>query len=203
VTQDHRAARHGVEHDGHDGQVDTRRRMIDTALELIADNGYAGMSLQMVATATGVTKAAVYYHFRTKAELLDAILQQLFAGARPPESNTSIRSRRARLTGAAERLLDALTHSRRALAVINGDPAIRRHTTFLALVEDVRKETIVAVYGENPTSEDLASFYLATSAVNTLPNLEHLTDTELVQALRPPVYRALGLRYPPPTRGRA
>lgn len=44
------------------------------ALELFARHGVSGTSLQMIADALGVTKAAVYYHFRTKDEIVRAVL---------------------------------------------------------------------------------------------------------------------------------
>ncbi|WP_197380511.1 TetR/AcrR family transcriptional regulator [Mycolicibacterium mengxianglii] len=43
------------------------------ALDLIAEHGVGGMSLQMIADAIGVTKAAVYHQFRTKDEIVIAV----------------------------------------------------------------------------------------------------------------------------------
>jgi AcrR family transcriptional regulator len=51
------------------------RRVLDVALDLFSRQGYDGTSLQLIADRLGVTKAAVYYHFRTKGEILAALLQ--------------------------------------------------------------------------------------------------------------------------------
>jgi AcrR family transcriptional regulator len=44
-------------------------RIVDVALELFARQGYGGTSLRHIAERLGVSKAAVYYHFRTKDEI--------------------------------------------------------------------------------------------------------------------------------------
>ena len=176
--------------------VDTRARMIDLAIDLVAERGYEGTSLQMVADAAGVTKAAVYYHFRTKAELLDGILQRLFADGPIVPDAQALRSRRGRLTWAAEQILETLTRERRVLSVVNSDPLIRKHPTFVSLVEERRLWALHAIYGDDPTLQEQAAFFLATSAVHALPQLEALTDDELVDALRPAIYRTLGIPVP-------
>src|SRR5271166_5416892 len=45
-------------------------RIISAALELFAEHGVGGTSLQMIADAIGVTKAAVYHQFKTKEEIV-------------------------------------------------------------------------------------------------------------------------------------
>ena len=54
---------------------DTRTRLLETALELFTRHGVEGTSLQMIADALGVTKAAVYYHFKTKDEITEAVTE--------------------------------------------------------------------------------------------------------------------------------
>jgi AcrR family transcriptional regulator len=51
-----------------------RRAIVDAAVTLFATNGYRGTSVAAVAEAAGVTDAGVLYHFRTKADLLLAVL---------------------------------------------------------------------------------------------------------------------------------
>ncbi len=57
----------------------TRDRILRVALELIADRGYAGTSTREIAEHLGFTKAALYYHFRTKDDLLAAIVGPVMA----------------------------------------------------------------------------------------------------------------------------
>jgi AcrR family transcriptional regulator len=54
---------------------ETRSRLLDTALGLFTAHGVEGTSLQMIADALGVTKAAVYYHFKTKDEITEAVAE--------------------------------------------------------------------------------------------------------------------------------
>ena len=53
---------------------DTRRRILDVATELFRDRGYAGTSIRDIADGLGMTKAALYYHFTCKDDMLDALV---------------------------------------------------------------------------------------------------------------------------------
>jgi AcrR family transcriptional regulator len=56
---------------------DTRQRIQDVALELFAEHGYEKTSLREIAERLQVTKAALYYHFKTKEEILVGIFEDL------------------------------------------------------------------------------------------------------------------------------
>ncbi|MBM9620144.1 TetR/AcrR family transcriptional regulator [Streptomyces zhihengii] len=56
---------------------DTRQRIQDVALELFAEQGYEKTSLREIAEALGVTKAALYYHFRTKEDIVISLFRDL------------------------------------------------------------------------------------------------------------------------------
>jgi AcrR family transcriptional regulator len=58
--------------------ADTRRRLIEVAVGLFTRHSFAGTSLQMIADEMGFTKAAIYYHFRTREELLAAVVEPIF-----------------------------------------------------------------------------------------------------------------------------
>ena len=47
-----------------------RERILDVALELFNEQGYEKTSLRQIAERLGVTKAALYYHFRSKSDIL-------------------------------------------------------------------------------------------------------------------------------------
>ncbi len=55
----------------------TRQRIQDVALELFAEQGYEKTSLREIAERLDVTKAALYYHFKTKEEILVSIYDDL------------------------------------------------------------------------------------------------------------------------------
>ncbi len=54
----------------------TRDRLVATAEALILRHGYAGMSLDELLRATGLTKGAFFHHFASKAELARAVLER-------------------------------------------------------------------------------------------------------------------------------
>lgn len=51
---------------------DTRARIQQVALELFTERGYHKTSLREIAERLGVTKAALYYHFKSKEELVES-----------------------------------------------------------------------------------------------------------------------------------
>jgi AcrR family transcriptional regulator len=59
----------------------TRRRILDVALELFLEHGYDRTSLREIAERLGFSKAALYYHFKAKDDILvaltDALLDEL------------------------------------------------------------------------------------------------------------------------------
>jgi AcrR family transcriptional regulator len=52
----------------------TRAALLAGATELFAERGYAGTSLEDVASASRVTRGAVYHHFASKRDLFEAVL---------------------------------------------------------------------------------------------------------------------------------
>lgn len=57
----------------------TRRRILDIALEVFDERGFARTSLQEIASRAGFTRGAVYWHFKNKAELFMAIADEVEA----------------------------------------------------------------------------------------------------------------------------
>ncbi|MCW2555806.1 MAG: hypothetical protein JWR78_5587, partial [Mycobacterium sp.] len=60
-------------------RTDTRTRLQSIALELFAERGYDGTSLREIAERLSITKAAVYYHFRSKDEILTSLIDDFLA----------------------------------------------------------------------------------------------------------------------------
>ncbi len=56
-------------------QTDTRTRIQAVALELFIEHGYEATSLREIAERLGVTKAALYYHFKTKEDIVASLVQ--------------------------------------------------------------------------------------------------------------------------------
>jgi AcrR family transcriptional regulator len=53
----------------------TRATILRTAMRLFVEQGYDRTSLREIAEEVGVTKAALYYHFRTKDDIVRAAMQ--------------------------------------------------------------------------------------------------------------------------------
>jgi AcrR family transcriptional regulator len=60
-------------------RTDTRARVQKVALELFAEQGYEKTSLREIAERLGVTKAALYYHFKSKEDIVHSFTDDYFA----------------------------------------------------------------------------------------------------------------------------
>ena len=58
---------------------DTRAQAQQVALELFAEQGYEKTSLREIAERLGVTKAALYYHFKSKEDIVHSFTDDYFA----------------------------------------------------------------------------------------------------------------------------
>ena len=59
--------------------VGTRARLVENAFREIHAHGYAGASLDRILANSGVTKGALYHHFKSKADLLHAVIDDAIA----------------------------------------------------------------------------------------------------------------------------
>jgi TetR/AcrR family transcriptional regulator, cholesterol catabolism regulator len=53
---------------------DTIERLYEAAIGLIGEQGYAGTTVDEIVARAGVAKGTVYYHFKSKSELVKALL---------------------------------------------------------------------------------------------------------------------------------
>lgn len=56
---------------------ETRESILDAAEDVFHDRGVSNTSLTDIARAAGVTRGAIYWHFRNKADLFDAMCQRV------------------------------------------------------------------------------------------------------------------------------
>ncbi len=112
----------------HEDYSAAQSRIIDAALELFAEHGVGGTSLQMIADQIGVTKAAVYHQFNTKDEIviaaagaeLERVQRVVEAGEAEPDP---ARAREVVITG----IVDLAVERRRMESSLLGDPVIVRY----------------------------------------------------------------------------
>jgi AcrR family transcriptional regulator len=58
------------------GRAAVRRRLLDAALHVFAEHGYASTNLDQVAAAAGLTKGAIYSNFASKDDLFFAMMKE-------------------------------------------------------------------------------------------------------------------------------
>jgi AcrR family transcriptional regulator len=114
-------------------------RIITAALDLFGQHGVSGTSLQMIADAVGVTKAAVYHQFKTKEEIVIAVMED---DLRQLESALDVAEAEEGRPRAREVLLtlviDLAVQRRRIVSALQQDPVIvgllAKHEPFLQLM---------------------------------------------------------------------
>jgi AcrR family transcriptional regulator len=115
-----------VQHLGTTPYSPAQRRVANAAMELIAQHGVSGTSLQMIADAIGVTKAAVYHQFKTKEAIVIAAMEleltKLDAALDAAVSQPGPRARDALL----RQVIDLSVARRRMVSTIQHDPVVVR-----------------------------------------------------------------------------
>jgi AcrR family transcriptional regulator len=179
-----------------------RARVLSSALELFADQGVSGTSLQMIADHLGVTKAAVYYQFKAKEDIVLAVLEPVFGQMR-----TFVSAAEAAATPdaaaelAVEGLVDLVIDHRRVVATLFRDPEVGRivqgHEGFQSLTSrlgrllqgphpDVRRRVAVSVLGAGLAHAGLDLQLADVDDVVLRDELMHLGRTLLAAAQAAP-----------------
>ena len=169
----------------------TRQQILETAQRLFAELGYDATSLQMIADELGLTKAAVYYHFRAKSDILHAALvpgiQRL---ERLLDEAATIRGRRGRIEHLVTGFVTFLVENRHFAVMASSDPAAKRNKLDEEAMT-MRRRALSLLYGENPTGAERLSFNAVFFIPECLPDLVDLTDAELREALTTTMLRFL------------
>src|SRR5437868_9457164 len=105
-----------------------RDTLLTAALDGFATRGYEATTVAELAAATGMSKAAVSYHFRTKNDLLHALAEPLLdrldalaaRHRRTPESPDQVRT-------LLDEYLQILTDNHSVAAWIDSDKAVLNH----------------------------------------------------------------------------
>ena len=58
---------------------DTKERILDAALELFSQNGYAGANIRELSVSLGLVKSGVYKHYESKEAIWNALLDEMIA----------------------------------------------------------------------------------------------------------------------------
>ena len=181
------------------GTTDTRTRLIEAAIDLFTRHSFAGTSLQMIADELGLTKAAIYHHFRTREQLLAAVIEPMLDELRTVvESAETKRTPHAR----AEHMLGGYAalavRNRGLVAVLATDPSVATVVTDRAEWGNLimRQLALLADVDPGPAGEVKAAMVFAGMAGAAGPTWGNLDDDALREHLVDAGRRILGLRTP-------
>ena len=149
---------------GGTGRADTRKRIVSIARRLFVDQGYTATSIADIARELGTTTAALYYHFPSKADILEAVLAgPLMSYARMCDAAAN---RQLTIDELLNAYLDMIADSRPVLGLAN-DPAVRAHVDpSLPRTPDEMRQAVVAALGGRPG--DRASMIRALAALGVV-----------------------------------
>lgn len=129
----------------------TRERIVDTAADLFASRGFSRASLQDVADRLGITKAALYYHFDSKDEILLTVLRPYF------EAAAAFLDHHAAAESDPHTVLtsyvDLLLEHRTALDVIAFDRSVLNHPDIGELSHRQTEQLLRLLTGPSPVME--------------------------------------------------
>ena len=58
--------------------TDTKEKILETALRLFARYGYDAVSVSTIAGELGITKGALYRHYRNKRDIFDSVVERMY-----------------------------------------------------------------------------------------------------------------------------
>jgi AcrR family transcriptional regulator len=169
----------------------TRQQILETAHRLFAELGYDATSLQMIADEMGLTKAAVYYHFRAKTDILHAAMQPEIRQIEAlVDDAAAMHPRRARIEHLVNGFADFLVQNRHFAVMASSDPAAKRNKLDDDAVT-IRRRVLALFFGNDPTGAERVAYHAVLSLPESLPALVDLTDDELREALQTTMLRIL------------
>lgn len=121
--------------------ADSRAAILGAAKRLFMQDGFRGISMRQIAEAVGVTKAALYYHFRDKEELFVAIVEQylLEMSSLIDEVTASDAGTREQVSELVRRILAQPPEQRSIIRLASqeiGNISPQNRTRFLAMYHD-------------------------------------------------------------------
>lgn len=130
------------------GRSPGAQRVLAAALDLFSEHGFEGTSLQDIADRLGVTKAAVYYHFRSKDDLLLALVEPAFDEllALAGEKDSGLRPQRGRGVEVAG-YVDYLLRHRRVAAYLTRDATAMGRTVLVEKGAQLRGQVEAMLLG--------------------------------------------------------
>lgn len=172
----------------------TRQAVLDTARRLFLEHGYDATSLQLIADTMGVTKANVYYYFRTKVAILEALLDaNVTALAALLDGAEAMSGKRARTEFLVDGFVSEVVAATRTVAPMSRtDPIVRRHEGIARRLDELAERGLYLLFGDEPTPDEQAAYWILNDLSPVTHRLAHLPDDELRATLRRLCLRMLG-----------
>jgi AcrR family transcriptional regulator len=168
----------------------TRQQILETAQRLFAEIGYDATSLQMIADEMGLTKAAVYYYFPAKSDILaEAMRPEVQRLGALLDEAAAIRGRRARTKHLVDGFADFIVQTR-YVVIASVEPAVSRHNPDAAALE-MRDRAMTLMFGDHPTPAERLAINVVFLVPKSLPSLADLSDEELREVLKTTMLRIL------------
>ncbi|HLX88935.1 MAG TPA: helix-turn-helix domain-containing protein [Acidimicrobiales bacterium] len=166
-------------------RIGTREEILATALDLFLAQGYEATSLREIAERLDITKAALYYHFPAKEQLVVELTRQflndladLVATARAEP----LSERRARLTELLSAYLDLLIEHQQVIDLLSRNPATQNHPDVGLRARNLIEALRTELAGPDAKAEDKLRVACAMGAISSVAMLP-VMDGERVRAL--------------------
>lgn len=162
-----------VKRDGRSSPERTRTELVDTARELFLERGYSQTSVAEIVDSAGVTKGALYHHFRDKEEIFRAVLEEMYGDllSSLEAAARAQKGRRERVEAMARRYLERCADPGFAGLALSEAPAVlgwkewcrltARHGT-RAFARELRAATREGMLRAGASPDDLAQVILGT-----------------------------------------
>ena len=129
--------------------VESRRRILDAAVEIAGERGYEGTSIALVSAKCGLPASSIYWHFKDKDDLIAAVIERSFetwlAAVELPgeEAGTALERVTAMAVGVAKSLIDEPDFLRLGLMLaLEHRPEEPRGRTVFLQVRDIAARRI-------------------------------------------------------------
>jgi AcrR family transcriptional regulator len=152
-------------------RIGTRQEILVTALELFLAQGYDATSLREIAERLDITKAALYYHFPAKEQLVVELTRQflndladLVAQARG-ERGREHQTCRAELLSA---YLDILVEHHQVVDLLSRNPSTQNHPDVGLRARNLIEALTAELAGPDATAEDKIRVACAIGSIHSV-----------------------------------
>jgi AcrR family transcriptional regulator len=156
----------------------TRAHLLETAAGLFGDQGYARTALEQVVGEAGLTRGAVYHHFKDKRALFDAVVDQTLRSVVEAVERETVRravERGAeRQADAIELFVDALGDGRSHQILCLDGPAVLGRERWSELMESRLLDAVRRVVQKGADRGRLGS--------ELVPSVSHLLLGAILEA---------------------